>query len=424
MTSTLQPTAATTTQALSAEDVLAIRAQFPVLQQQVYGKPLAYLDSGATAQKPQAMIDAMTQFYQRDYGTVRRGVYALSEVATQQFDTVRQQVATFINAPTPDEVVFTRGCTEGINLVAACWGRKFLAPGDEVLITAMEHHANIVPWQRVCQDTGAILGIIPIDERGVLDMAAYGTMLQSGKVKFVSVIQVSNVLGTVNPVADMARMAHEAGALILVDAAQSVPHMPVDVQALDCDFLTFSAHKLYGPTGLGVLHAKMTHLEAMDPWLGGGDMIDVVTFESSTYAAPPRKFEAGTPAIAEVIGLGAAIKWLSNIGIGRVEATEQALLAYATQQMQTVPGLRVVGTAPEKAGVISFVMDSAHPLDIGTLVDHEGVAIRTGHHCAQPLMRELHLPATARASLGIYNTPADIDQLVQALHKVHAICGG
>lgn len=407
--------------ALSPAEVLAVRAQFPVLQQHVYEKPLIYLDNGATTQKPQRVIDRLSRFYSQEYGTVRRGVYALSQGSTEAFADARETAARFLNAASADEIVFVRGCTEALNLVAHSFGRHLLGPDDEIILTAMEHHANLVPWQLLAQEKGCQLRFIPMDERGVLDMQALEAML-SPKTKLVSVVHVSNALGTVNPVEEIIRKAHAVGAKVLLDGAQSAPHMPIDVQALDCDFFAFSGHKVYGPTGIGVLYGKMSVLETMAPFMGGGDMIETVTLEASTFAPPPRRFEAGTPAIAEAIGLAEALRFVMEIGLERIEATEQALLAYATEQLLTVPGLKIVGTAPNKAGVISFLMDSAHPLDIGTLVDHEGVAIRTGHHCTQPIMRQLGIPATARASLGLYNTPADIDALVKALHKVNDLC--
>lgn len=430
MTALMQdPSSSTTTPAapaigtlpLTDSDVAAIRAQFPVLRQTVYGKSLVYLDNGATTQKPQCVIDRMTRFYETEYGTVRRGVYALSEQSTRLFDEARHTAAQFINASSPDTVVFVRGCTEGINLVAHSYGMEHLREGDEILITGMEHHANIVPWQQVCQRKGCKLVVVPVLPNGELDLEAYGRLL-TDQTRLVAVTHVSNVLGTINPIAEITRQAHAVGAKVLVDGAQSAPHIPVDVQALDCDFFVFSSHKLYGPTGIGVLYGKPEVLESMVPYQCGGDMIEVVTFEHTTFEKPPRRFEAGTPPIAEAIGLMEAIRFVQNIGLSRMADYEERLLRYATEQLQKVPGLRLIGTAAHKAAVHSFLMDSAHPLDIGTLLDHEGVAIRTGHHCAQPLLRELHLPATARMSLGIYNTADDVDRLVEALHKVNALC--
>jgi cysteine desulfurase/selenocysteine lyase len=410
-------------QPFTPAEMEAIKAQFPVLQRQVYGKPLVYLDSGATTQKPQCVIDAITQFYAHDYGTVRRGVYALAEGSTVAFDKVREQVASFINAPSADTCVFTRGCTEAINLVAHCWGNTFLKAGDAIVISGMEHHANLVPWQQVAQQTGASLEVVPVTPEGELDLEAYDALLAKGNVKLVALIHVSNVLGTINPAQALCQKAHAAGALVLLDGAQSVPHIPVDVQALDCDFMTFSAHKLYGPTGVGVLYAKAQHLADMPPYQFGGDMIDVVTLERTTFADAPKKFEAGTPPIAQVIGLGAALSFMQNLGMARLAATEEALLAYATPRLlQDVPGLTIYGTAPHKCGLVSFSLASAHPLDIGTLLDHEGIALRTGHHCAQPLMRQLQVSATARASFGVYTTYADVDALVAGLQKVHKLC--
>jgi cysteine desulfurase/selenocysteine lyase len=401
----------------------AIKAQFPVLQRLVYGKPLVYLDSGATTQKPQCVIDAITQFYAHHYGTVRRGVYALAEGSTVAFDKVREQVASFINAPTAETCVFTRGCTEAINLVAHCWGNTFLKAGDAIVVSGMEHHANLVPWQQVAQKTGATLEVVPVTPNSELDLEAYDALLAKGNVKLVALIHVSNVLGTINPAQLLCQKAHNAGALILLDGAQSVPHIPVDVQAIDCDFMTFSAHKLYGPTGVGVLYAKVQHLADMPPYQFGGDMIDVVTLEHTTFADAPKKFEAGTPPIAQVIGLGAALSFMQGLGMARLAATEDALLAYATPRLlQDVPGLTLYGNAPHQCGLLSFSLASAHPLDIGTLLDHEGIALRTGHHCAQPLMRHLQVSATARASFGVYTTYADVDALVAGLQKVHKLC--
>jgi cysteine desulfurase / selenocysteine lyase len=410
---------------LTEQDALHLKQDFPVLRQEFYGKPLIYLDNGATTQKPQCVIDRMSRFMENEYGTVRRGVYALSDGSTAAFNQARQTVARFINAPSPDSIIFTRGCTEALNLVAYSFSKAFLSAGDTVLISAMEHHANIVPWQMAAQERGFSLKVIPMSEQGVLDLDAYETLLKENQVKLVAFIHVSNVLGTVNPAKQMTEMAHKAGAKVLLDGAQSAPHMPVDVQALDCDFFTFSGHKVYGPTGIGVLYGKLDVLEQMPPYQGGGDMIETVTFEQSTYAAPPRRFESGTPAIVEAVGLDAALTYLEAIGMERIAAWEQELLTYATQQLlEQVPTLRLIGEAPEKAGVVSFLMASAHPLDIGTLVDHDAIAIRTGHHCAQPIMRFLHIPATARASFGLYNTHADIDALVLSLKRVHSLCSG
>jgi cysteine desulfurase / selenocysteine lyase len=407
----------------SADEMDTIKRQFPILRRQVYGKPLVYLDSGATTQKPQSVIEAITGFYSHDYATVRRGVYALAEGSTAAFDHVRQQVAQLLHAPSPDTCVFTRGCTEAINLVAHCYGRTFIKPGDSIIVSAMEHHANLVPWQQVAQAVGAELHALPITPNGELDLDAYHALLRQHRVALVAVTHVSNVLGTINPVAQLCQAAHEAGAVVLVDGAQSAPHLPVDVQAMDCDFFTCSGHKLYGPTGVGVLYAKAQHLEAMPPYHFGGDMIDVVTFERTTFADAPKKFEAGTPPIAQVIGLGAAITFIESLGLERIAATEEALLAYAMPRLLAdVPGLTIHGQAKAKSGLISFSMASAHALDIGTLLDHEGIAVRTGHHCAQPLMHQLQVSATARASFGVHTTYHDIDALVQGLKKVDRLC--
>jgi cysteine desulfurase/selenocysteine lyase len=398
-------------------NVEAVRVDFPILVKQVYDKPLVYLDNGATTQKPRQVIDAISNFYANEYGTVRRGVYALSEGATEAFQSVREKAATFINAESADNIIFVRGCTEAINLVAHSFGHTFLKPGDEVLITAMEHHANIVPWQLICARLGATLKVLPIDERGQLRMEELPNLLTE-KTKFVSVTHVSNALGTINPVESIIEQAHAVGAKVLVDGAQSAPHMAVDVKAMGADFYCFSGHKVYGPSGAGILYGKIDLLEAMVPYQAGGDMIDVVTFEETTFAAPPSKFEAGTPAIAQVIGLGAALDYVSALGMDAIDAHEAELLAYATEKMQTIDGLKIIGTADNKASLISFVIDGVHHLDLGTLLDHEGVAIRTGHHCTQPIMQHFNVSGTARASFGIYNTKAEIDTFVIALNKV------
>jgi cysteine desulfurase / selenocysteine lyase len=408
---------------ITQHDVMnTIRPEFPILSRTVHGKPLVYLDNGATTQKPKAMIERISRFYAEENATVRRGVYELAAEATAAFDAVRTQVAQFINAPNEEGVVFVRGCTEGINLVAYAYGREHLKAGDEIVITAMEHHANIVPWQELCKDVGCVLRIAPMDATGVLDMEAYTGLLASGRVKFVSVIHVSNALGTINPVEEMARLAHEAGAVILVDGAQSAPHMPIDVQAMGCDFYTFSGHKVYGPTGVGVLWGKPELLDAMRPYQGGGDMIDVVTHQATTFLTGHRKFEAGTPAIAQVIGLGASLGYVSSIGLERIARYEDELLQYATQTLQEIEGFTLYGTAPHKAAVVSFLLEGIHAFDIGTLVDLEGVAIRTGHHCVQPLLKQLDVSATARASFAFYNTFEEIDVLKQALLKVIRMC--
>jgi cysteine desulfurase/selenocysteine lyase len=410
------------TPSLTQVDVLRLKADFPVLSEVVNGKPLVYLDNGATTQKPWAVINRLNQFYTHENGTVRRGVYKLAEGATTAFDAVRAQVAAFINAKSSSEIVFVRGCTEAINLVATTFGKAHLQAGDEVLVTAMEHHANFVPWQQVCLERGCTLKIIPMSDAGELDLQAYAQLLQSGKVKLVGVIHVSNVLGTINPVAEMAKMAHGVGAKILVDGAQSAPHMPIDVQALDCDFFTFSGHKLYAPTGVGVLYGKYELLDTLPPYQFGGDMIDVVSLEKTTFLGPPLRFEAGTPAIAQVIGLGTAISYLQAIGLERIALYEETLRQKATDALLAIGGLTLYGQAKHKAAVCSFLLDGIHAFDIGTLADLEGIAIRTGHHCAQPLMKRLNVSATARATFGFYNTYEDIEKLVVALHKVIKLC--
>lgn len=403
--------------ALTDAEALKLRADFPVLEQQVYGKPLVYLDNAATTQKPKAVIDRITNYYTYENGTVRRGVYKLSEQSTQAFDEARRKVAALLNAPSANEVIFVRGTTEAINLVASSYGRTFFQPGDEVIISALEHHANIVPWQQICLERGATLKVIPCNDAGELDMEAYERLL-SGKTRFVAVGHVSNALGTINPVKHIIDKAHALGVPILVDGAQAAPHMPVDVQALDCDFYAFSGHKIYGPTGVGVLYGKMKHLEAMPPYQCGGDMIHSVTFEKTIFAKPPAKFEAGTPAIAQVIGLGEAVDYVQAIGLDRIGRYEDELLKYATARMLEIPEVRLIGTAFEKAGILSFTVKGAHPHDIGTILDREGIAIRAGHHCAQPVMERFGVPATARASFSFYNTREDVDRLIDAVHIV------
>jgi len=398
-------------------DVQRIRKDFPILARTMRGKPLVYLDSAASAQKPRAVIDAISSFYESSYANIHRGVYELSETATRLHDEARVKVQRLLGAPDPREVVFVRNATEAINLVAASWGRSRLRAGDEVLITTLEHHSNIVPWQLACEAAGARLVVAPVDERGEVPLDALEARL-SERTRMVAVAHVSNALGSVLPVAEIAALAHRAGALVLVDGAQAVPRLPVDVRALGCDFYVFSGHKLYGPTGVGCLWGRRELLEAMPPWQGGGDMIAEVRFEKTTYAEIPYKFEAGTPDIAGAVGLGAAIDYLLDLGMERVAHHERELLAYGTQLLAEIPGLRIVGTAREKTGVLSFVLDGVHPHDIGTILDQEGVAIRAGHHCAQPLMERLGLAATARASLGVYNSEDDLDRLAAAIRKV------
>lgn len=403
-----------------AFDVTSIRADFPILSQLVHGKPLIYLDNGATTHKPQAVIDRISHFYAHEYGTVRRGVYALSEGATEAFNNTRITVQQFLHAKQPEEIIFVRGSTEAINLVAHSYGLPHVGKDDEVLVSAMEHHANIVPWQQLCLQTGAKLRVIPMDERGVLDIEHFKTMLNK-KTKLVAVNHVSNALGTINPVKELTELAHANGehTAVLIDGAQGAPHMAVDVQDINCDFYCFSGHKLYGPTGIGVLYAKHHWQEQMIPYQTGGDMIETVTFEKTTFTAPPHQFEAGTPAIAQVVGLGAALKYINTIGLTAIANHEAHLLNVATERMtEHIDGLRIIGTAPKKASLISFVVDGAHPLDMGTLIDREGVAMRTGHHCAQPVMQHFNVPATARVSFGMYNTVDDIDAFITAINKV------
>ncbi len=398
-------------------DVQSIRADFPALRQLVYGKPLVYLDNAATSQKPQRVIDALVGFYTNDCSNVHRGVHLLSERATRAYEDTRAKVKCFINASDEKEIVFVRGTTEGINLVAQSYARPRLQPGDEILISAMEHHSNIVPWQIICGEKDARLRIIPMNDRGELKLDEYGALL-GPRTRLVSVAHVSNALGTVNPVRRIIELAHERSIPVLLDGAQAVPHMRVDVAQLDCDFYAFSGHKMYGPTGVGILYGKQRLLEAMPPYQGGGDMISSVTFEKTTYNRLPYKFEAGTPNIAAGIALGAAIDFLQDIGMDRIAAYEHGVLRYATEAFAGIPGVRLIGTAKEKAGVLSFVVDGVHPHDVGTILDQEGIAIRTGHHCAQPVMDFFNLPATARASLALYNTCEEIDALVAGIRKV------
>ena len=398
-------------------DVEAIRAQFPGLHGEANGKPLVYLDSAATAQKPLAVIERMDHFLREEYGTVHRGMYARSVTSTALYEQARGEVARFLNAASEREIVFTMGCTDAINLVAYSWGRANLGPGKRVLITAMEHHSNIVPWQLVCEMTGAELIHCPILDDGSLDLEAFDRLCDE-RVALVAVIHVANSLGTVNPVAELARKAHAVGARILVDGAQSTPHMAVDVQALGCDFLTFSGHKVYGPTGIGVLYGKLDVLETMPPFRGGGEMIERVTLERSTYAPPPARFEAGTPPIVEAIGLGAACSWLLDLGMDAVDAHERQLFPIAEAILADIPGLRRIGTAAQRRTALSFVMAGCHASDIAAIMDMEGIALRAGHHCAQPVMDLFGVPATARISLGCYTTEADLEAAGRGLRKV------
>lgn len=399
------------------EKMAAWRKDFPMLSQTMHGKPLIYFDSAATAQKPQVVIDAITHFYQSQYGTVHRAVYELAAQSSQRYYCIRQQVQKFLNASKVEEIIFTRGTTESINLVAYSFGKAFVRAGDEILISTLEHHSNIVPWQILCEDRGAILKVIPMNEKGELLLDEYQKLLNP-KTRLVAVAHISNALGTVNPIKQMAAMAHQAGAKILVDGAQSAPHLALDVQDLDVDFLAFSGHKTFGPTGIGVLYGKEALLEQMPPYQGGGDMIDKVNFSQTTYNRLPLKFEAGTPLIAEVMGLGAALSYMQEVGLDNIAQWEKQLLHYATEQLEKIPGLRIIGTAAEKGSLISFIVEGAHALDIGTFLDLKGIAIRTGHHCAQPVMQYFNIPATARLSLAFYNTQAEIDQFVIALREV------
>jgi cysteine desulfurase/selenocysteine lyase len=398
-------------------DATRLSKDFPALNQLVHGKPLVYLDNAATSQKPRSVIDAITRFYQEDCSNIHRGVHLLSERATRAYEEARLAVQQFIHAASSAEVIFVRGTTEAINLVAQSYGRTHVQAGDAVLISAMEHHSNIVPWQMLCEEKGAKLHVIPMNDRGELLLDEYEKLL-TPETKLVAVAHVSNALGTVNPVRQIIRMAHERGIPVLVDGAQAVPHLQVDVQDLDCDFYAFSAHKMYGPTGIGILYGKRRLLEAMPPYQGGGDMISSVTFEKTIYNSLPHKFEAGTPDISGAIGLGAAIECLSRIGLDNVAAHEHDLLVYATEQITRLPGVRVIGTAKEKAAVLSFVLDGIHPHDVGTILDQEGIAVRTGHHCAQPVMQFFGIPATTRASFALYNTEAEADALMRGITKV------
>ena len=397
-------------------DGLALRSQFPTLHQDINGRRLVYLDNGATTQKPRIVLETVERYYEHDNANVHRGVHTLSQRATVAYEDARAQLGRFIGAARPEEIVFVRGGTEAINLVAQTAGAEALGPGDEILITVMEHHSNIVPWQLLADRVGAKVRAVPMDDRGVLDQKAYTDML-SERTKIVALIEVSNALGTCNPIQAMTKQAKEVGALVLVDGCQAVPHQPVDVATLGCDFYVFSGHKMYAPTGIGVLWGRYDLLAAMPPWQGGGDMIETVTLEGSTWASPPARFEAGTPHISGAIGLAKASEFIMGLGLDHIAKLEDDLLRYATEQMSAVEGLRVIGTAPNKAGILSFVIDGVHAQDLGTLLDQQGVAIRTGHHCAQPAMAAFGLTATARASFGLYNTDEDIDRLVEATQR-------
>ncbi|WP_372613427.1 SufS family cysteine desulfurase [Halomonas sp.] len=409
---------ATRTTLLPSLDVAAVRADFPILSRQIHGRPLVYLDNAATSQTPRQVIEVFDDYYGRYNANIHRGLHTLADEATAAFEETRERVRRFLNASESREIVFTRGTTEAINLVANAWGRANLVAGDEVLVSRLEHHSNIVPWQLLASELGILIKVIPVDDRGVLDLAAYSGLL-TDRTRLVAVNHVSNAFGTINPVREMAAMAHDAEAKILVDGAQAAPHQPIDVRVIDADFYAFSGHKVYGPTGAGVLYGKASLLEAMPPWQGGGEMIETVSFEEpTTFAGIPHKFEAGTPAIAEVIALGEALAWVERTGIEAIGAWEGQLLAHATAGVSRIDGLRILGTAPDKAGVLSFVVDGAHSQDIGLLIDQLGVAIRTGHHCAQPLLAQFGVDATCRASFAAYNTLEEVDIFIDALHRV------
>jgi cysteine desulfurase / selenocysteine lyase len=401
-------------------DVHAVRGDFPILREHVHGKPLVYLDNAATTHKPQAVIDRIARFYQHENANVHRGVHLLSERATDAYEQARETVRRFLHASDRQEIVFVRGTTEAINLVAHSYGRSAVGSGDEVLVTTMEHHSNIVPWQILCEEKGARLRVAPMTDAGELRLDEFERLI-SERTKIVAVVHVSNALGTVNPIDDIVRIAHSRGVPVIVDGAQAVAHMPVDVGALDCDFYTFSGHKVFGPTGIGVLYGKAALLDAMPPYQGGGDMISSVTFERTLYNVLPYKFEAGTPNIAGAIGLAAAIEYVEAVGLDRIGAHEDDLVTYGTEALAAIAGLRLTGTAAHKAGILAFVVDRVHPHDVGTILDRDGVAIRTGHHCCQPLMDRLGVPATARASLALYNTREEIDALARALEKVREV---
>ncbi|MGH8726619.1 MAG: SufS family cysteine desulfurase [Burkholderiales bacterium] len=398
------------------------RADFPVLASRVHGKPLVYLDNGATTQKPQAVIDTVTEYYRHYNSNIHRGVHALSQRATEAYENAREKVRAFLNAANTREIIFVRGTTEGINLVAQAFGRPRLSAGDEILITAMEHHSNIVPWQLLCEQTGATLKVAPINDSGELILDEFERLL-SERTRLVALVHVSNALGTINPVRKMIAAAHARGVPVLLDGAQAVAHLKVDVRELDCDFYAFSGHKVFAPTGIGVLYGKADLLERMPPWQGGGDMILRVSFAKTTYNALPYKFEAGTPNIAGAIALGAAVDYIARTGIEDIATHEHDLLVYATNRLAEIPGLRIIGTAKDKGAILSFVMDGAHPHDIGTILDHEGIAIRAGHHCAMPVMERFGVPATARASFALYNTRGEVDSLVAGLHQVQKLLG-
>lgn len=403
-------------------DVERVRDDFPILHKKVRGRELVYLDNAATSQKPRAVIEAIIRYYEQDNANIHRGVHFLSERATAEFEAARKTAQLFLNARRPEEIIFARGTTEAINLVAQTYGRAHVAAGDEVLITAMEHHSNIVPWQLLCEEKGARLRVAPITDQGELILEEFERLL-GPRTKLVAVAHVSNALGTINPVAAIAKLANAKGIPVLVDGAQAVPRLSVDVQELDCAFYVFSGHKAYGPTGIGVLYGKLALLEAMPPYQGGGDMISSVTFEKTTYNRVPHKFEAGTPDISGAVGMKAGLEYLSKLGMEKIKAHESELLTYATDAISAMPGIRIIGTAKEKSGVVSFVMDGIHPHDIGTVLDQEGIAVRTGHHCAQPVMERFGVEATVRASFGLYNTKQEVDALVRGIQKVKEVFG-
>ncbi|CAN7795203.1 cysteine desulfurase [Paraburkholderia hospita] len=403
-------------------NVVDWRADFPILGERVHDRPLVYLDNGATTQKPASVLDAEDAYYRHNNANVHRGVHLLSQRATDAFEAARARIARFINAQRPEEIVFVRGTTEAINLVAQSYARPHLKPGDEILISAMEHHSNIVPWQLVCEQTGAALKVVPIDDTGALDTDAYERLLNE-RTRLVAITHLANALGSINPVERIVVAAHAKGVPVLLDGAQAISHLPVDVRVIDCDFYAFSGHKVYGPTGIGALYARAALLEAMLPWQGGGDMIRSVTFEKTEYNAIPWKFEAGTPNIAGAIALGAALDYVDSIGMEVIAAHETDLLAYATDALGMIPGLRLIGTARDKASILSFVLDGVHAHDVGTILDHHGVAVRAGHHCAMPVMQRFGVPATVRASLALYNTHEDIDALIEGLGRVREIFG-
>jgi len=406
----------------AAFDVDTLRRDFPILRTQVHGKPLVFLDNAASSQMPLPVIDRLVRYQTTEHANIHRGVHYLSETATREYEEARRKIQRFINAPEEREVIFTSGTTESINLVAHSYGKAFIRAGDEIVLTTLEHHSNIVPWQMLAEEKGAKIKVVPVNDRGELILEEYEKLL-SPRVKMVGVMQVSNALGTINPVKHMIALAHRHGIPVLVDGAQAVPHLPVDVQDLDCDFYAFSGHKLCGPTGIGILYGKASWLEKMPPFKGGGDMIRTVTFEKTTYAEIPNKFEAGTPPIAAGIGLGAAVDYITGVGIANIEAHELDLLNYAQDQLNAMPGVRLIGTAEKKAAVASFWVEGVHPHDVGTLLNEEGVAVRTGHHCAQPVMERFKVPATSRASFAFYNTFAEVDVLIAGIRKVQKVFG-